>query len=351
MTGKGHKHPQGRRAPQHEAAETAAPAPAPITPSTIYISGPENGRELFRWADDRLVQAWREAPGALSRQGAIYLGRVVKIEPSLNAAFVEIGLERPGLLPLKKQNAVQEGATVIVQVRRDTREDKGVRLSTSLATTVDAAALAQGKTAPSCLVPPPEAWQSLLLSLAPQAVEAVICAGRNDAERVAAWCRTALPEVADRVSHEPMRDWARSRGEAVEEIAAALEEEVTLPGGGQLLIEPVRTLTAIDVNSAAATGRAGIEQTALAVNLDAAREVPRQLALRNLGGVIVIDFIDLQNRNKRDQIIQALRDAVGIDPAIEWVGNMSRLGLVELQRKRNGATLAEMWGEVVKTGS
>ena len=167
MTGKGHKHPQGQ-VPNKDTAEAKAPVPAPITPSTIYISGPETGRELFRWADDRLVQAWREAPGATSRQGAIYLGRVVKIEQSLNAAFVEIGLDRPGLLPLKKQNAVQEGVTVIVQVRRDTREDKGVRLSTSLATTVDAAALAKGKAAPCCLVPPPEAWQSLLLSLAPQ---------------------------------------------------------------------------------------------------------------------------------------------------------------------------------------
>jgi Ribonuclease G/E len=350
MTGKGHKQSQGRRA-QQETVEAETLAPAPIAPSTIYISGPENGRELFRWADDHLVQAWRDAPGAVSRQGAIYLGRVVKIEQSLNAAFVEIGLERPGLLPLKKQNAVQEGAVVIVQLRRDSREDKGVRLSTSLAATVDAASLAKGKTAPCCLVPAPEAWQSLLLSLAPQAIEAVICAGRNDAERVAAWCSTSLPEVTPHVRHEPMRDWAHSRSEAIEEIAAALEEEVALPGGGQLLIEPVRTLTAIDVNSAAATGRSGIEQTALAVNLEAAREVPRQLALRNLGGVIVVDFIDLQNRNKREQIIQTLREAVGIDPAIEWVGNMSRLGLVELQRKRNGATLAEMWAEVVKTGS
>lgn len=348
MSGKGHKDRQGRAA-QQTVAEIEAPVPAPITPSTIYISGPENGRELFRWADDSLVQAWREAPGALSRQGAIYLGRVVRIEPSLNAAFVEIGLERPGLLPLKKQNAVQEGAAVIVQVRRDTREEKGVRLSTSLTTTIDAAALAKGKTAPCCLVPPPEAWQSLLLALAPQSVEAVICAGRNDAERIAAWCRTQLPEIAARVSHEPMRDWVRSRSEAVEAIVEALEVEVTLPGGGQLLVEPVRTLTAIDVNSAAATGRTGIEQTALAVNLEAAREIPRQLALRNLGGVIVVDFIDLQNRNKRDQIISTLREAVGIDPAIEWVGNMSRLGLVELQRKRNGATLAEMWGEILKT--
>ncbi|HVJ44366.1 MAG TPA: ribonuclease E/G [Dongiaceae bacterium] len=317
--------------------------------STLYLTGPENGRELFRWVDDRLVQAWRDGPNAVSRQGAIYLGRVVKLEPSLNAAFVEIGLERPGLLPLKKQNLPHEGQAVIVQVKRDAREDKGVRLSASLTTTVDAAALAAGKSAPCCLVPPPEPWQSLLLSLAPHLVDAVICARRIDAERIAAWCGERLPELAGRISHEPLRDWAPSRGEAIDAVAEALDEDVRLAGGGQLLIEPVRTLTAIDVNSAAATGRSGIEQTALAVNLGAAREIPRQLALRNLGGIIVIDFIDLQNRNKRDQVIQALREAVGIDPAIEWVGNMSRLGLVELLRKRSGPSLAEMWRDALKT--
>jgi len=318
--------------------------------STIYLTGPEHGSELFRWVDDRLVQAWRDTPGALSLQGAIYLGRVVKIEQSLNAAFVEIGLDRPGLLPLKKQHIPTEGETLIVQVKRDAREDKGVRLSVSLATSVDVQPLAAGKSVPCCLVPPPETWQTVLRGLAPQAVEAVICARRVDAERIAAWCQHQIPELTGCISHEPMRDWSPSRSEALEAIADALEDEVSLPGGGQLLVEPVRTLTAIDVNSAAATGRSGIEQTALAVNLQAAREVPLQLALRNLGGVVVVDFIDLQNRNKRDQIIEALREAVGIDPAIEWVGNMSRLGLVEILRKRSGLTLAEMWREVISAG-
>src|SRR5258706_4931133 len=99
--------------------------------------------------------------------------------------------------------------------------------------------------------------------------------------------------MADRVSQHLLRDWSPSRGKAINAIAEALEDEVVLPGGGTLLVEPVRTLTAIDVNSAAATGRSGIEQTALAVNLAAAAEAPRQLALTNLGGIIVVDFIAL----------------------------------------------------------
>ena len=330
----------------------SAKMPSNAGRSRLYLAGPETGSELFRWVDDRhgdaqLVQAWRHVPGAASLQGAIYLGRVVKLEPSLNAAFVEIGLDRPGMLPLKKQGNPNEGDSIAVQVRRDAREEKGVRLSASLQTTVDIAPLRQGKAAPCCLLPAPEIWQSLLLALPPQSVEQMTCARRVDAERIAAWCELHLPDLAGRVDYQAARDWTPSRAEALEEIAEALDEEVTLPGGGTLLIEPVRTLTAIDVNSANATGRSGIEQTALSVNLDAAREVPRQLALRNLGGIVVVDFIDLQNRNKRDQVIEMLREAVGIDPAIDWVGNMSRLGLVEILRKRMGASLAEMWGDVV----
>jgi len=145
------------------------------------------------------------------------------------------------------------------------------------------------------------------------------------------------------VRHQPQRDWDPERAEMEEQAAAALEETVTLPCGGNLLIEPVRTLTAIDVNSASATRRAGMELTALTVNLEAAAEVPRQLALRNLGGIVVVDFIDIDNRGKREQILERLREAAAIDPAIEWIGNMSRLGLVEILRRRRGRTLAEMW--------
>jgi Rne/Rng family ribonuclease len=151
------------------------------------------------------------------------------------------------------------------------------------------------------------------------------------------------------VRHAPRRAWEMNDAAANEEIATALQEEVALASGGHLLVEPVRTLTAIDVNSGDAGGRrgegGGMNETALAVNLAAAREIPIQLALRNIGGVIVIDFIDIEHRGKRDQVVEALREAVIVDPAIDWVGNMSRLGLVELKRRRGGPTLAEMWSK------
>lgn len=306
----------------------------------IFISISVERSEFFRWTDDRLAQALTEKPGEGSKVGGIYLGRVLGIEPSLNAAFVEIGLDKPGLLPLKKQGAQpSEGDTVIVQVRRDGREQKGVRLTASIKTTV--AVNSKGKQPPAMLVPPPNLWQRALEAL--EEVESIVCDRRVDVPIIEDWCRRVRPAFVGNVAFLPERDWVPSRADIKDAIAEGLEEEVVLPGGGRLLFEPVRTLTAIDVNSAGANAEKGFERTALSVNIEAAREIPRQLALRNLGGTIVIDFIDLENRNKREQVLMALREAAGIDSAIEWVGNMSRLGLVELSRRRNGPTLAEMW--------
>jgi Ribonuclease G/E len=312
----------------------------------VFISlGPDRA-ELFRWSEDRLVQATSEREGEGGPAGGVHLGRVVKLERTLNAAFVEIGLDRPGLLPLRKHDSLSEGDAVAVQVRREAREEKGVRLTRFNAKPN----LIAGKTPPALLVPPPMLWQTALKTLVPERVDAIHCDRRGDGEKIIA----AAPELAKKVQHTPRRSWEMNDAAANEEIAAALQEEVPLSSGGNLLIEPVRTLTAIDVNSGDAGARrgtvgleggGGIAETALSVNLAAAREIPIQLALRNIGGVIVIDFIDIEHRGKRDQVVEALREAVIVDPAIDWVGNMSRLGLVELKRRRSGPTLAEMWSK------
>jgi Ribonuclease G/E len=318
----------------------------------LFISlGPDRA-ELYRWAlgeeGNRLVQATREREGAGGPVGGIHLGRVLHLDRALNAAMVEIGLERPGLLPLKKHDTLSEGDAVAVQVKRDSREEKGVRLAR--AAQIDLKTV-KDRAVPSLLVPPPTLWQTALKALAPERIEVIHCDRRADFERVQAWCRKEAPDLAAKAQHRPRRDWQDEDAGAREEIAAALQESVTLPGGGHLLFEPVRTLTAIDVNSGAASSRRGsgggagaMSETALAVNLEAAQEIPIQLALRNIGGVIVIDFIDIENRNKRDRVVEALREAVIVDPAIDWVGNMSRLGLVELRRRRGGPTLGEMFG-------
>jgi Ribonuclease G/E len=307
----------------------------------VYISlGPDRA-ELFRWSDDRLVQATSEREGEGGAVGGVYLGRILKLDRALDAAFVEIGLDRPGLLPLKKHDKFSEGDAIAVQVKRDVREDKGVRLAKAN----PPAKLLVERNAPALLVPPPMLWQTALKALAPERTDVLHCDRRGDLERVAA----AAPELAKKLRHTPRRNWEPNDAAIDEEIAAALQEEVPLTGGGHLLVEPVRTLTAIDVNSGDASGRraegGGMGETALGVNLAAAREIPIQLALRNIGGVIVIDFIDIEHRGKRDQVVEALREAVIVDPAIDWVGNMSRLGLVELKRRRGGPTLTEMWAK------
>jgi len=307
----------------------------------VFISlGPDRA-ELFRWSGDRLVQATSEREGEGGPVGGVHLGRVVKLERTLNAAFVEIGLDRPGLLPLKKHDTLSEGDAIAVQVRRAAVEDKGVRLARA---SFDAKKIGDRKP-PALLTPPPMLWQIALQAMVPERIDAIHCDRRADGERIIA----AAPELKKKVQHTPRRTWEPNDSAANEEIAAALQEEVPLAGGGHLLVEPVRTLTAIDVNSGDASARrgegGGIGETALGVNLAAAREIPIQLALRNIGGVIVIDFIDIENRQKRDQVVETLREAVIVDPAIDWVGNMSRLGLVELKRRRGGPTLAEMWSK------
>jgi len=307
----------------------------------VFISLGPDCAELFRWSEDRLVQATTEQEGEGGPVGGVYLGRVVKLERTLNAAFVEVGLERPGILPLKKHDTLSEGDDLAVQVRRDAREEKGVRLARFNAKPN----LVADKKSPSLLIPPPMLWQMALQALVPERVDVIHCDRRNDVDKVIA----AAPELKKKVQHTPRRTWEMNDAAANEEIAVALQEEVPLSSGGNLLIEPVRTLTAIDVNSGDASARrgegGGIGETALSVNLAAAREIPIQLALRNIGGVIVIDFIDIEHRGKRDQVVEALREAVIVDPAIDWVGNMSRLGLVELKRRRGGPTLAEMWSK------
>src|ERR671925_1575779 len=121
----------------------------------IFIAGSEERLEVFRWSDDRLAQAIRETPATRSQIGAVILGRVERIDPSLHAAFVEVGLERPGMLPLKKQGQQPtEGQPLLVQVRRDGRDDKAARLSATIHTDVAYAdELAQAKPT-TCLVPP-----------------------------------------------------------------------------------------------------------------------------------------------------------------------------------------------------
>ena len=143
-----------------------------------------------------------------------------------------------------------------------------------------------------------------------------------------AWLRVTIPASAEMVRGDPL--------DLAEEVPALLSSEVSLSKGASILIEPTSALTAVDVNAGGATDL-------FQVNREAAREIARQLRLRNIGGIVVIDFISMKRRDARTGVVDAFRNAIDGDPAqVRMSRSMSGLGLVELARERRGAGLSEV---------
>lgn len=196
--------------------------------------------------------------------------------------------------------------------------------------------------APMLLQPAPEPLLDLI-RLHASSLEEICCDTRNAAAQITAFCRSLDDSLAGKVIYRPRRDWVPPVAELEEQIDEALAGEAVLPSGAGLHFAETRAMTVIDVDSGAARLEgvgAKAERSFLGVNLEAAQEVARQIRLRNFGGIIVVDFIDLRARESRQRVIDALRTAVTGDPQPVWVGAMSRLGLVELTRQRRGPTLA-----------
>jgi ribonuclease E len=129
------------------------------------------------------------------------------------------------------------------------------------------------------------------------------------------------------------------------QIESAYGHKVQLPSGGSIVIDRTEALTAIDINSARSTKGEDIEETALNTNLEAADEIARQLRLRDIGGIIVIDFIDMEIKKNREDVIRAFRDALARDKTRTQVFDISELGLVEMTRKRISEGLVEAFSE------
>jgi Rne/Rng family ribonuclease len=168
---------------------------------------------------------------------------------------------------------------------------------------------------------------------------------RDAAAAATTWCRSALPMLETRIAFRRNVEWIPAPSEIREQVEDALQPKIDLPAGGGLVIEPTEAMTAIDVNAgsaAIADADATNERVLLRTNLAAADEIARQLRLRNIGGIVVVDFIDLKEGAHRRQVVDRLRAAAADDSAPVWVGAMSRLGLVELTRKRRGPTLTEV---------
>ncbi|QSI75781.1 Rne/Rng family ribonuclease [Niveibacterium microcysteis] len=374
----------------------------------------------------KLIDLDIESAAKEQRKSNIYKGVVTRVEPSLEAAFVDYGAERHGFLPFKEisrayfkegveasrariQDAIKEGQELIVQVEKDERGNKGAALTTfislagrylvlmpnnprgggvsrrvegddraELRDALDQLDVPTGmsmiaRTAAIGRAAEELQWDLNYLAQLWKAIEGaakgqsgayliyqegslVIRAIRDyfssdigeiliDTDDVYEQARQFMAHVMPTNVHrvKRYRDDVPlfSRFQIEHQIESAYSRQVNLPSGGAVVIDHTEALVAVDVNSGRATRGADIEETALKTNLEAADEVARQLRLRDLGGLIVIDFIDMENPKSQREVENRLRDALRHDRARVQTGKISRFGLLELSRQRLRPALAE----------
>ncbi|MCC6339717.1 MAG: Rne/Rng family ribonuclease [Acidimicrobiia bacterium] len=177
---------------------------------------------------------------------------------------------------------------------------------------------------------------------------AVVIDDRELYERVHGYVSAIAPELAERIEHyDPEAEQLPifERFHVHEQLHKALDRKVWLPSGGSLIIERTEALTVIDVNTGKNVGKSNLEETVFANNLEAADEVARQLRLRDIGGIIVIDFIDMEVQKNRDDVLAAFKAALARDKTRTQVFDISELGLVEMTRKRISEGLVEAFSE------
>jgi ribonuclease E len=180
----------------------------------------------------------------------------------------------------------------------------------------------------------------------------VVIDDRELYEEVRSYVEAIAPELSERVEYYDAEEEGLplyERFHMQEQLLKALDRKVWLPSGGSLIIESTEALTVIDVNTGKNVGRTNLEETVYRNNLEAAEEVARQLRLRDIGGIIVIDFIDMEIRKNRDDVMRAFRDALARDKTRTQVFDISELGLVEMTRKRISEGLVETFSRTCPT--
>ncbi|HCF2834031.1 TPA: ribonuclease E [Pseudomonas aeruginosa] len=364
------------------------------------------------------------------KKANIYKGRITRVEPSLEAAFVDFGAERHGFLPLKEisreyfkkspegriniKEVLSEGQEVIVQVEKEERGNKGAALTTfislagrylvlmpnnpragGISRRIEGEERNELREALNGLNAPADMglivrtaglgrsteelqWDlDYLLQLwsaikeasgergAPfliyQESNVIIRAIRDylrqdigevlidsiDAQEEALnFIRQVMPQYASKVKLYQDSVPLFNRFQIESQIETAFQREVKLPSGGSIVIDPTEALVSIDINSARATKGGDIEETALQTNLEAAEEIARQLRLRDIGGLIVIDFIDMTPAKNQRAVEERVREALEADRARVQVGRISRFGLLEMSRQRLRPSLGETSGIV-----
>ncbi|MGU5561104.1 ribonuclease E [Pseudomonas aeruginosa] len=378
----------------------------------------------------RLFDLDIESGAREQKKANIYKGRITRVEPSLEAAFVDFGAERHGFLPLKQisreyfkkspegriniKEVLSEGQEVIVQVEKEERGNKGAALTTfislagrylvlmpnnpragGISRRIEGEERNELREALNGLNAPADMglivrtaglgrsteelqWDlDYLLQLwsaikeasgergAPfliyQESNVIIRAIRDylrqdigevlidsiDAQEEALnFIRQVMPQYASKVKLYQDSVPLFNRFQIESQIETAFQREVKLPSGGSIVIDPTEALVSIDINSARATKGGDIEETALQTNLEAAEEIARQLRLRDIGGLIVIDFIDMTPAKNQRAVEERVREALEADRARVQVGRISRFGLLEMSRQRLRPSLGETSGIV-----
>ena len=203
---------------------------------------------------------------------------------------------------------------------------------------------AKSATGASLLYREPDMVQRVIREEFNNDFRSVIIDDRGLYEEMLDYARSVMPALAERIKfYDPSDDELPlfERYFVTEQLRRALDSKVWLPSGGSLVIESTEALTVIDVNTGKNVGSSSLEETVYKNNLEAAVEIARQLRLRDIGGIIVIDFIDMAQASNRESVIKEFRDALSYDKTRTQVFDISELGLVEMTRKRVGEGLVE----------
>lgn len=378
----------------------------------LLISAEANETRAALLEEGRLVELYVERSDRRSYVGNIYRGRVVNVLAGMDAAFVDIGLEKNGFLYVddiflpeeqgqrgkKITQLVKPGQSIVVQVVKDPMGVKGARVTTELSIAGRYLVFVPGGRVCGVSRRLPDAERARLRKLCqeikPEKAGVII---RTAAEgvsekaitrdlrfleklwgtvqrrlelevsnvvyseadlamkiirdefteeigqvlvddealqkRIVGFLQTTTPEMADRVElYQGGRPMFEVYGIETE-IKRAVQRRAGLPSGGYLVIDHTEAMTVIDVNSGRYVGRSFLEDTVLRTNLEAAREVVRQLRIRDIGGIIIIDFIDMARRENREQVLATLEAELAKDRTKTYVVELSPLGLVEMTRQ------------------
>ncbi len=374
----------------------------------------------------KLIDLDIESSSKEQRKSNIYKGVITRIEPSLEAAFVDYGSERHGFLPFKEvgrsyfkpgvdvgrariQDALKEGQEVIVQVDKDERGNKGAALTTFISLAgrylvlmpnnprgggvsrrIEGEDRNELRDAISQLEVPQgmsviartagigrgveelnwdlnylmQLWHAIegaanqqsgafliyqesslviraIRDYFHQDIGEILIDTENIYEQAHQFMSHVMPGTVNRVKLYKDDVPLFSRFQIEHQIESAYSRAVNLPSGGAVVIDHTEALVSVDVNSARSTRGADIEETAFRTNLEAADEIARQLRLRDLGGLIVIDFIDMESARNQREVENRLRDALKYDRARVQTGKISRFGLMELSRQRLRPSIGE----------